>query len=151
MKRFATVLFVLISPAIFAQEQTPPTTTPQPAQEQPCLKDEMKPGKDSKIEHFFAAPADKVKQAIVDAMKAIECIPDKQTDTEIQGQRKRHFGVMVGSGGENLSFTLSPATENGVSGTKVVGDTKKTFAGRVGQKNWTDAVLMRAECLLKTQ
>lgn len=147
MKRFATVLFVLIAPALFGQQQTPPATTP----DQPCMKEEMKPGKDSKIEHFFAAPADKVKQAIVDAMKAIECTPDKQTDTEIQGQRKRHIGVMVGSGGEVLSFTLAPATENGVAGTKVVGDTKKTFAGRMGQKSWTDAVLTRAECLLKAQ
>jgi hypothetical protein len=163
MKRLIIiVLAVLIAPAILAQEpqtQTAAPTTaptvaapnPQPAVELPCMKDEMKPGKDAKIERFYPATPDKVKQAVVDAMKAVEFTVDKQTDTEVQGQRKRHFGVMVGSGGENLMVTLAPATEKGVSGTKVTAETKKTFAGRVGQKNWTDAVLERAGCLLKAQ
>jgi hypothetical protein len=115
------------------------------------MKNEMKPGKDSKIERFYPALPDKVKQAVIEAMKAVEFVPDKQTDTEIQGQRKRHFGVIIGSGGEILAVALAPATEKEVSGTKVTAETKKTFAGRAGQKNWTDAVLERADCLLKAQ
>jgi len=57
---------------------------------------------------------------------------------------------MVGSGGEVFVAHLEPATNDGVSGTKVTAETKKTFAGRVGQRTWTDAVLSRAECILKS-
>jgi len=156
------IIVLLVAPAILAQEppQTPPATqttaptvaaNPQPAADLPCMKDEMKPGKDAKIDRFYPTAPDKVKQAVINAMKVVEFSVDKQSDTEVQGQRKRHFGVMVGSGGETLVVTLAPATENGVSGTKVTAETKKSFAGRVGQKNWTDAVLERADCLLKAQ
>lgn len=161
MKRFAlTITFFLFAPFAFAQ--TPPepqatqtaateTVAPAPAQELPCMKAEMKSGKDSKIDRFYAASPDKVKQAIIDAMKAIEFVIDEKatTDKLVQGQRKRHFGVMVGSGGENLVVNLAGANEGGVDGTKVSAETKKTFAGRAGQRNWTDAVLGRADCILK--
>ena len=116
----------------------------------PCMKEEMKPGKDAKMEHFYAAAPDKVKQALIDSMKALEFEVSKQSDTDIEAHRSRHFGVMVGSGGEVFVAHFEAATADGVSGTKVSAETKKTFAGRVGQKNWTDAVLTRADCILKS-
>lgn len=166
MNRFALAILITIlsMTPCFAQSPEPPAqpapatataAAPAPQAEavpdNPCMKAEMKSGKDARIERFYPAPPDKVKQAVVDAMKAIEVNVDKQTDTEVQGQRKRHFGVMVGGGGEVLNVQFAPATEGGVGGTKVTAETKKTFAGRVGQRNWTDAVLQRADCLLKAQ
>src|SRR6266550_9245831 len=138
MKRTLMIAALLVAPSLFAQSDAP------------CMKEEMKSGKDAKMERFYAAAPDKVKQALIDAGKAIQFEVSKQSDTDLEARRSRHFGVMVGSGGEVFVAHLEPATNDGVSGTKVTAETRKTFAGRVGQRNWTDAVLGRAECILKS-
>jgi hypothetical protein len=140
MKRTLILAALLVSAAsLFAQ-----------AADAPCMKEELKPGKDAKMEHFYAATPDKVKQALIDSMKALEFEVSKQSDTDLEAHRSRHFGVMVGSGGEVFVAHLETATVDSVAGTKVSAETKKTFAGRMGQKNWTDAVLARADCILKS-
>jgi hypothetical protein len=90
-----------------------------------------------------------VKEAVITAMKGVEFEMGKQTDTGFEAQRKRHFGVMVGSGGEILRVQMQEGEDKGVKGTKVTMETGKTFAGRAGQKNWTAAVLDQTDCLLK--
>jgi hypothetical protein len=141
-----------------APSQPQPTAKPasEPAAEPrtealPCMTEEMKPGKEAKIDRFFPAPPEVVREALIEAMKPLEFAVEKSTESDLQAQRKRHFGAFVGAGGEFLNVHLAPAEENGVSGTRVSAATKKTFAGRVGQKNWTDAVLGRLDCLLQAK
>lgn len=164
MKRMPFVVLVLLV-AVAAYGQTPPAEQPSPAPTQqpaqaetpghvdqapnPCANTEMKPGKDAKMERFYPAPMAQVKEAIVSAMKGLEFEMGKQTDTGFEANRKRHFGVMVGSGGEVLVVQMKEAEEGGVKGTKVTMETRKTFAGRVGQKTWTSAVLDQTDCMLK--
>lgn len=129
----------------------PAAEPPAKSQSLPCMAEEMKPGKEAKIDRFFPAPPEVVKEALIEAMKPLEFVVEKSSVSDLQAQRKRHFGAFVGAGGEFLNVHLAPAEEDGVSGTRVSAETKKTFAGRMGQKNWTDAVLGRLDCLLQAR
>lgn len=140
------VPLLLLASALAADEET--ETAPS-ADSPACLAEEMKHGGDAKIERFFPVAPEAAREALLEAIKPLEFVVEQSSDAEIQAQRKRHFGALVGAGGENLIVQLVAAEENGVSGTKVSAQTKKTFAGRAGQKNWTAAVLARLDCLLQ--
>ena len=116
----------------------------------PCEASEIKPGKEKgKQQRFFASPKEKVKEALVDALKALEFEVKKDKDNEIEASRKHHMGVFVGSGGESLVARLEEAEETGVKGTRITAETRKGFIGRAGQKSWSSAVLDQTECILK--
>lgn len=138
--------FMLFPPAgaLSQEQQAPAAKSTQDA--------EIKPGKEKgKQERFFAYPIATVKAAVIDAMKSIEFEIKKDAANDLEGKRKRHIGVMVGSGGETLAVQLKEAEEGGVKGTRVVAETKKGFVGRAGQKSWTNAVLDQTERILKEE
>ena len=135
--------FPLSGIGAFSQEKQKP-----PAKADPNA--EMKPGKEKgKQERFFAFPLAKVKEALIDAMKAAEFEVKKDSGNELEARRSRHVGVFVGSGGETLVAQLKEAEEGGVKGTRVVAETKKGFVGRAGQKSWAGVVLDQTERILK--
>ena len=126
---------------------------PQDKQAPPAKSDqsgEMKPGKEKgKQERFFAFPLAKVKEAVIDAMKGAEFEVKKDSGNELEAKRKRHIGVVVGSGGETLVVQFKETEEGGAKGTRVIAETKKGLVGRAGQKSWATAVLDQAERNLK--
>ena len=137
---FITTAFLLVVPDL--------ANCQQPSK--PCEAKEIKPGKEKgKQQRFFALPKEKVKEALVDALKALEFEVKKDKDNEIEASKKRHIGVFVGSGGESLVARLEEAEESGVKGTRLIAETKKGFLGRAGQKSWSSAVLDQTECILK--
>jgi hypothetical protein len=147
-------LSLIVISTIVAFPQEPQTPAAKPQEQTPAAKPdlgtEIKPGKEKgKQERFFAYPLPAVKAAVIDAMKSVEFEVKKDNGNNLEGKRKRHIGVMVGSGGETLVVQLKEAEEGGVKGTKVVAETKKGFIGRVGQKSWTNAVLNQADRILK--
>ena len=48
-----------------------------------------------------------------------------------------------------MILTFQKTERAGHSGTHVIGQTKKSFVGRVTQKTWTDAVLAQIACKLR--
>jgi hypothetical protein len=99
-------------------------------------------------ERFFAAPPEAVRRAAVSALGNLDFTIHKNSNNEIDASRKRHIGAIVGAGGERVILTLQKARSGGRSGTRVIGETKKNFVGRVTQKTWTDAVLAQIACKL---
>ena len=53
---------------------------------------------------------------------------------QLQGQRRRHVGLLVGSGGEVLAAKLEEVSPGK---TFVTATTTKTFVGIAGQSNWS--------------
>ena len=126
------------------------TKEPEPAPLRGCEAPEFKSGGRKGIEeHFFAAPPDVVRHAAVSALDSLDFIIHKNSSKEIDAAKKRHIGVIVGAGGERVILTFGQADRGGQSGTRVIGETRKSFVGRVAQKTWTDAVLAQMDCLLR--
>ena len=57
----------------------------------------------------------------------------KDTDTYVECKRPNKMGAFVGSGGEIIKVSIAAVSE---SQTSVNVQTKKTFMGIAGQKNW---------------
>jgi hypothetical protein len=78
-----------------------------------------------------------LKQAMDIAKKVISGLDatiNKETANSIEAQRNRHFGVMVGSGGEEIVVELKKIDD---TKTFVTAATKTGFVGAVGQKAWS--------------
>ena len=93
-------------------------------------------------------PVARVKSAAIGALEALEFKVNKDSGREIEATKKRHIGVLVGSGGEKMVLRFEDASEGGQSGTLVIGETKKGFLLRAGQKSWTNAILTQTGCTL---
>lgn len=83
-------------------------------------------------------PVAEVQKAAVTALTVIGCEIKKEEPLVVEGVRKRKFGVVVGSGGETVTASL---TESGPEKTDVTVTTKKSFVGMAGQKNWNQTTL----------
>ena len=143
-----TALKILLISCVCIPAMPGPANCQQPSK--PCEAGEIKPGKEKgKQLRFFASPKERVREALVDALKALEFEVKKDKENEIEASRKRHMGVFVGSGGESLVARLEEAEESGVKGTRITAETRKGFIGRAGQKSWSNAVLDQTECILK--
>ena len=86
----------------------------------------------------FDKPMAEVQKAAVDALTTVGVDLKKQEPNLVEGKRKNKVGLMVGSGGEILSVSLTEV-EAGKTSAKV--RTTKTFVGRAGQKVWDQQVL----------
>ena len=71
-------------------------------------------------------------------LTAIDATVSEKTATQVKAQRNRHIGLLVGSGGEELSVTLTPVQNDR---TFVAVATKTGFVGAVGQKGWSCQVV----------
>ena len=132
-----------------AAPQKPAKPSDEPKPLAGCESKEIKSGKEKGAqERFFPAPMAKVKETVVSALTALEFEVKKDSGQQIEAHKKRHIGVFVGSGGEKLVLRFQEAEEGGQKGTRVTGETKKGFVGRVGQKSWTGAVLDQTDCML---
>jgi len=117
----------------------PAPDSPGLAQDKPPAKAETDPTKDSKnMDETVAYPMAKVLEAARQAMLTYGCDVDakKEKPNYLECQRGRHMGVMVGSGGEKITVTL---TAKG-SDTRVEVKTVKGFVGMAGMKNWSTPV-----------
>ena len=122
----------------------------EPAPLAGCREIGVKPGKEKgRQERFFPMPLPRVKQAAIGALEALEFKINKDSGREIEATKKRHIGILVGSGGEKMVLQFQSASEGRQSGTLVIGETKKGFIMRAGQKSWTNAVLMQTGCMLR--
>lgn len=67
-------------------------------------------------------------------LSAVDASVTENTPTQIKAQRNRSIGLLVGSGGEELTVTLKPVSN---SSTFVAVATKTGFVGGAGQKAWS--------------
>jgi hypothetical protein len=114
-----------------------------------CEDEEFKSGGQKSESRFFAASQDAVHRAAVSALESMDFNIRKNTGKEIEANKKRHIGVIVGAGGERVTLTFRKQERNGQSGTSVTGETRKSFVGRLAQRTWTDAVLAQTACKLR--
>lgn len=82
------------------------------------------------------------KNNALDAIAVFGFVVMQENDRFIKGNRPNKMGLLVGSGGEIVTITLDPIEENK---TNVHVNTKITFVGMVGQKNWNNEI--KAEML----
>lgn len=136
-------------PTPAAPPPPPPEThepAPAPAPLAGCEDAEFKSGgQKGAQERVFAAPPEVVKRAAVSALTSLDFNVHKNANNEIEASRKRHIGVIVGAGGERVILTFEKTSR----GTRVVGETRKSFVGRMVQKTWTSAVLAQMACKLR--
>jgi hypothetical protein len=100
-------------------------------------------------ERFFPMPLATVKRAAAEALKTLDFDIHKNTNNEIEASKKRHIGVLIGAGGEREILRFKETQLGNQKGTRVTGETKKTFVGRAAQKSWTNAVLAQTACGLR--
>ena len=93
---------------------------------------------DDGVQATLDHPIQAAQKAAVNALTVIGCTIKKEDPTYVEGKREHKVGVFVGSGGETVSVTLTPAGDSKVS---VNIRTKKSFVGMAGQKNWDQPVL----------
>ena len=93
---------------------------------------------DDGVQATLDHPIQVAQKAAVNALTVIGCTIKKEDPTYVEGKREHKVGVFVGSGGETVSVTLTPAGDGKVS---VNIRTKKSFVGMAGQKNWDQPVL----------
>jgi hypothetical protein len=121
----------------------------EPALAGGCKDEEFKSGGQKSDTRFYAAPPDAVSRAAISALDALDFKVNQNTAKEIEAQKRRHIGAVIGAGGEKVRLTLKKAEEGGKSGTLVTGQTKKNFVGLLAQRTWTDAVLAQTACELR--
>lgn len=122
---------------------------PEPAPLAACDDAEYRSGGQKGAEdRFFAAPPEVVRHAAVSVLGSLDFTIHKNSSNEIEASKKRHIGAIVGAGGERVILTFRKTERGGQSGTRVRGETRKSFVGRVTQKTWTDAVLSQIACKL---
>jgi hypothetical protein len=122
----------------------------EPAPVAGCEDAEYKSGGEKGVQdRFFAAPPEAVKRAAVSALGSLDFNIHKNSNNEIEARKNRHIGVVLGAGGERVILTFRKTERGGQSGTRVIGETKKSFVGRMAQKTWTDAVLAQIACKLR--
>jgi len=122
---------------------------PAPAPLKGCEDEDFKSGGQKSDSRFFAASPEAVRRAAVAALESMDFNIRKNTGKEIEANKKRHIGVIVGAGGERVTLTFQKSERNGQSGTRVTGETRKNFVGRLAQRTWTDAVLAQMACKLR--
>lgn len=82
-------------------------------------------------------------------MMAIGFVVQKEKGQTLEAQRKYPELGGGGKGLETLKLTFETVEQSGARATRVTGETKKGFIlTRLQKRDWTDAVLDQAECLL---
>ncbi len=74
------------------------------------------------------------KKIVLDVTKNLDAQTIKDTEEQYIIKRKHHIGLVVGSGGETISFTFKKLKDNK---TFITIDTKRDFVGIAGQKAWS--------------
>jgi hypothetical protein len=100
---------------------------------------------------FFAAPVKRVQEVVADAMQAIGVLLFENTPTLVRGERTspRVKDMRLPSGNEAIYSYLQPAERNGVQGTLVRVETRRSGSKRgTPERFWSAAVLDEANCLL---
>jgi len=116
-----------------------------PAKTHGCDDADAKPDSDNDTkERTFAASQETVRRAALEAFAALDFQIQKNTSAVLDAKKKRHLGAIVGAGGEHVVLSM----EKSGQGTKVTAKTVKSIAGRLAQKNWTNAVLAQLACRL---
>jgi hypothetical protein len=136
-------------PAPVAKAVKPEQPEPEPAPSSGCEDAEYKSNKSGPQTRFFPMPVAKVKTATLAALATLDFTIHKDSGNEIEASKKRHIGVVIGAGGEREILHFEPAQQGGQKGTRVTGETKKSFTGRLAQKSWTGAVLAQTACNLR--
>jgi hypothetical protein len=128
----------------------PPGGEPEPAPLAGCADTIYRNGKEKgERERFYPAPVEAVKRAAIEALRILDFTVHSNAGNTIEATKRRGIGVLVGAGGERLILRFEPARRGGQAGTVVVGETRKSFVGRVAQRSWTNALLAQIACYLR--
>ena len=100
-------------------------------------------------ERFFPVSEEAVRKAAATAFADLDFIIQRDSGHEMEASKRRHLSALVGGGGERLILNFSRVQRGGQSGTRVLGETKKSIVGRLAQKSWTSAVLAQIACNLR--
>lgn len=135
-----------------ASETLPPADAaePEPAPSAGCADTEYRSGKEKGAqERFYPAPVEVVKRAAAEALRVLDFTIRTNAGDDLEATRRRHLGAIVGAGGERMILHFERARRGGREGTLVMGETKKSFVGRMAQKAWTNVVLAQIACHLR--
>jgi len=95
------------------------------------------------------ASEDAVRSAALQAFANLGFTLHNSTAHDMEASKKGKLNTVVGAGTERVILHFASAHRNGQGGTRVVGETKRGFMGRVTQKSWTSAVLAQIACNLR--
>ena len=146
---------VVATPAPTPVAQPAPVAQPKPPvvkivpRSARCEEVESK-SEQEKQELFFPAPMAKVKKAAATALKNLDFNISRDANNQLEATKKRHIGVIIGAGGEKVTLRFKEAQLGEQKGTRVSGETKRSFTGRVGQKSWTREALAQTACILQS-
>jgi hypothetical protein len=90
---------------------------------------------------MLGADAERARDIAKKVLVALDAKISSETDGDIQAQRNRHIGVMVGSGGEELRIRLAAVD---AKRTFMTATTKTGFVGGAGQKAWSCKIVDEA-------
>jgi hypothetical protein len=125
---------------------------PEPGSSSGCLDAESRSGGSNGVqERFFPVPEEAVRKAAATAFANLDFIIHRDSGHEMEASKRRHLSAVFGGGGERLILSFSRVQRGGQSGTRVLGETKKSIAGRLAQKSWTSAVLAQIACNLRAR
>lgn len=127
-----------------------PAAEPEPAPLAGCQDAESRAGgPNGTQERFYVASEDAVRSAAVKAFANLGFAIHNSTTHDMEASKKGKLNTVVGAGTERVILHFANAHRNGQAGTRVVGETKRGFMGRVTQKSWTSAVLAQIGCNLR--
>jgi hypothetical protein len=125
---------------------------PEPGSSAGCLDAESRSGGSNGVqERFFPVSEEAVRKAAATAFANLDFIIHRDAGHEMEASKRRHLSAVVGGGAERLILNFSRVQRGGQSGTRVLGETKKSIVGRLAQKSWTSAVLAQIACNLRAR
>lgn len=146
MKKIIFVTSLAAALMASACETTPETNTAEPAvvaEAAPVSTTSSKTSSEKStsvkgLSQVFSAPVEDVRVATLAAMKKYGFEMKDESGNEFKAKRSNKVGLVVGSGGERMLASVNPLDDGTV---EVRVQTKKTFVGIAGQKNWDDEVM----------
>jgi hypothetical protein len=90
---------------------------------------------------MLGADAARTRDIVKKVLAALDSTVKTESDSQIMAQRNRHIGVLVGSGGEELTVTMKSVDD---SKTFLTATTKTGFVGAAGQKAWSCQIVDEA-------
>jgi hypothetical protein len=130
------------------------------AQTAPCGKSVLRPGGESTVDRFLPAPLEHVRECTLWALPAVDALPYQYSGgnhiearpfpTLLGAQQNREFGSKGFKGGANGTFhiDLSPATQDGVAGTRLqIQFVKNKIVGVAGSGKYATPLADEVACL----
>lgn len=138
MKLISQFAAIALATTLVACASSPTTTSGEAAASTEGTPSNTEESSSKGLNATYNASLDTTRDAAVAALKLTGFNIKSAEGTTVTGSRPHKIGLLVGSGGEKITVTLSSVSK---ASTSVNVRTEKTFVGIAGQKNWDDEVI----------